>query len=99
MASCSPCAGKQAKIPLAIASWSHKFGLANQSQERPSMYICICNAIRESDLRAVARITSGCAETAYAALGKHPNCGNCLCEAEEVLAHERNANACPAMAA
>lgn len=63
------------------------------------MYICICNAIRESELRAVARITTGCAETAYAALGKRPNCGGCLCDAEDVLADERACMACPAMAA
>lgn len=63
------------------------------------MYICICNAIRERDLRAVAHTTGGCAETAYAALGKRPNCGNCLCEAEEVLAQERGKAMCPAVAA
>ncbi|MCL4673129.1 MAG: ferredoxin [Sphingomonadaceae bacterium] len=63
------------------------------------MYICICNAIRESDLRAVARTTTGCAETAYAALGKRPNCGGCLCDAEDILTEERARLACPAMAA
>ena len=63
------------------------------------MYICICNAIRESELRAVARRTSGCAETAYAALGKRPNCGGCLCFAEDVLADECARAACPALAA
>lgn len=63
------------------------------------MYICICNAIRESELRCVARTTSGCAETAYAALGKRPNCGHCLDDAEEVLADERAALRCPALAA
>ena len=63
------------------------------------MYICICNAIRESELRAVARRTTGCAETAYAALGKQPNCGGCLCHAEDVLADERGRVGCPALAA
>ncbi|OZA91511.1 MAG: ferredoxin [Erythrobacter sp. 34-65-8] len=63
------------------------------------MYVCICNAIRESELRRIARVTSGDAETAYAALGKRPNCGNCLCEAEEVLRHEREHALCPAVAA
>ena len=63
------------------------------------MYICICNAIRESELRAVARRTSGCAETAYAALGKRPNCGGCLCDAEDVLADERSRVCCVELAA
>ncbi len=54
---------------LAIASDSHYIILANQSQER-CVYICVCNAIRESDLRRVARCVPGDAEACYAALGK-----------------------------
>ena len=53
------------------------------------MYICICNAIRESDLRRAARHTSGDAEAAYAALGKRPNCGSCLNDADAILFEER----------
>lgn len=53
------------------------------------MYVCICNAIRESELRAVAHRTNGDAEEAYAKLGKVPQCGNCLCEADEILFEER----------
>ena len=53
------------------------------------MYVCICNAIRESDLRCAARCVPGNAEAVYAAMGKTPNCGQCLCEAEEVLEEER----------
>lgn len=63
------------------------------------MYICICNAIRESELRAVARTTTGCAETAYAALGKRPNCGGCLYDAEDLLADERSRVCCSELAA
>lgn len=63
------------------------------------MYICICNGIRESELRQVARVTSGCAVTVYSALGKRPNCGNCLCEAEEMIAEERAQCAPSAIAA
>jgi len=54
------------------------------------MYVCVCNAIRETDLRAVAHRTSGDAEAAYAALGKAPQCGTCLCEADEILDDERH---------
>lgn len=55
------------------------------------MYVCICNAIRETDLRDMARRSSGCAESVYAALGKRPNCGQCLEEATELIAEERRA--------
>ncbi len=49
------------------------------------MYICICNAIRESDLREAGRGTSGDAEAVYAKLGKRPNCGQCLQDADKIL--------------
>lgn len=53
------------------------------------MYTCICNAIRESDLRQAARQHGGDAESVYAKLGKRPNCGHCLEEAEDLIAEER----------
>ncbi|MGI8943930.1 MAG: (2Fe-2S)-binding protein [Qipengyuania sp.] len=63
------------------------------------MYVCICNAIRETELRRVARHVSGDAEAAYAALGKRPNCGQCLMDADNVLAEEREMSFLPAHAA
>jgi bacterioferritin-associated ferredoxin len=53
------------------------------------MYVCVCNAIRESELRGVARRCPGSAEAVYAALGKRPNCRQCLEEAAEILVEER----------
>ncbi len=53
------------------------------------MYVCICNAIREKDFREAARHTTCGAEGVYAALGKLPDCANCLEEAEDILAEER----------
>ncbi|WP_435418444.1 ferredoxin [Parerythrobacter aurantius] len=53
------------------------------------MYVCVCNAIRESELRTVALRCPGDAVAAYAALGKAPQCGSCLCEADEILDDER----------
>ena len=53
------------------------------------MYVCICNAIRECELRRAARHTSGDAESVYAVLGKRPGCGQCLDEADEILFEER----------
>ncbi len=62
------------------------------------MYICICNAIRESDLRRAARHVPGDAEAVYAALGKRPSCGQCLVEADEIVAEEREMGLQPAAA-
>ncbi len=53
------------------------------------MYICICNAIRETDLRQAAVTSSGDAEATYAKLGKTPNCGQCLAKAGEIIDEER----------
>ena len=53
------------------------------------MYVCICNAIRESDLRRAARRCGGDAEAVYAAIGKRPNCRQCLDEAAEIVFEER----------
>ncbi|NNC52571.1 MAG: ferredoxin [Erythrobacter sp.] len=53
------------------------------------MYTCICNAIRETDLRNAARRCPGDAEACYASLGKRPACGTCLDEAEAIIFEER----------
>ena len=53
------------------------------------MYLCICNAIRETDFRRAARDGSGDAEGIYRAMGRTPDCGSCLCEAEDILQEER----------
>lgn len=53
------------------------------------MYICICNAIRECELRAAARRCPGDADAVYEALGCQPQCGQCLDEAAQLLIDER----------
>lgn len=53
------------------------------------MYACICNAIKETDLRRAARQCPGNAEAVYAKLGKRPNCGQCLVEADAIVEEER----------
>ncbi|MCL6250917.1 ferredoxin [Altererythrobacter sp. KTW20L] len=55
------------------------------------MFVCICNAIRETDLRETARRTGGDACSVYAALGKRPNCGQCLDDADMMIEEEREA--------
>lgn len=53
------------------------------------MYICICNAIREADLRRAACGTNGDVEAVYASMGKRPNCGQCLDDAQAIVEEER----------
>lgn len=60
------------------------------------MYICICNAIKESDLRAVALASPGTAEELYIELGREPMCRQCLDEAECIVADTRAAANVPA---
>lgn len=62
------------------------------------MYVCICNAIRETDLRSAARRCGGGAEAVYAALGRTPQCRQCLEEAEDIIAEETEASRLPAAA-
>lgn len=61
------------------------------------MLVCICNAIREDELREVARHGVTCPEAAYAVLGKSPQCRICLDHAEDVMSEERArcADRCP----
>lgn len=54
------------------------------------MYICICNAIRECELREAARsCCSSGTEALYAAMGHEPLCRQCLNDADHVIADER----------
>ena len=53
------------------------------------MIVCVCNAIREDELRAVARQGAPCPRTAYRSLGCQPQCGTCLPCAREVIDDER----------
>ena len=62
------------------------------------MYVCICNAIRETDLRLAALSNGGDAEATYAVLGKRPNCGQCLGKAGEIIDQERALASCNRLA-
>lgn len=54
------------------------------------MYICVCNAIRETDFRQAARCNGGDAERIYADMGKPPQCRQCLPDAAQILFEERS---------
>ena len=55
------------------------------------MIICSCNAIREDEIRGLARAGHGCPLTVYGALGCKPQCGGCLDYAAEIIDEEIDA--------
>lgn len=59
------------------------------------MYVCICNAIRNSELRTAARACTGDAESIYIALGRPPQCRQCIGDAEAIIADERGSAQVP----
>ena len=63
------------------------------------MYICVCNAISECELRRAARRCAGDAERVYNALGKRPQCRQCLEDAQDILFEERDLQLQPSLAA
>ncbi len=54
------------------------------------MIVCVCNAIREEDLRAAVRQGAPCPRTAYKSLGCQVQCGTCLPCARDVVDEERS---------
>lgn len=56
----------------------------------PPMILCVCNAVTENEVRDLARSGVRTPEEAYAALGYEPECGSCLCYAEQLMAEERS---------
>ena len=55
------------------------------------MVVCVCNAIREKDVRAAARSGASTPCDAYASLGRRPRCGQCVPLAREIIQSERSA--------
>jgi bacterioferritin-associated ferredoxin len=55
------------------------------------MIVCVCNALRENDVREAARRGAKCPRTAYESLGRRPNCGQCFSFAREIIAAEQTA--------
>jgi bacterioferritin-associated ferredoxin len=53
------------------------------------MIVCICNAIRETDVRQAAREGASCPASAYGRFGRKPRCGQCFSFARELIAAER----------
>ena len=55
------------------------------------MVVCVCNAIRETDVRAAARQGANTPCAAYASLDRRPRCGQCVSFAREIIESERSA--------
>jgi len=53
------------------------------------MVVCICNAIREKDLRAAARDGADSPCSAYARFGRRAKCGQCVPYARSIIEAER----------
>lgn len=55
------------------------------------MYVCICNALKERDVRALAREQGGMglASDMFTRLGARPKCGKCISHAYDVFHDER----------
>ena len=49
------------------------------------MYVCVCNAYRDTEIRAVAQAGVRCARKAYQQLGNGPRCGRCLSFAQGLI--------------
>ena len=65
------------------------------------MIVCVCNAIREEQVREAARTGARTPAQAYARCGKKAKCGSCLPFARRIIDDERAAQAAnpPAAAA
>jgi bacterioferritin-associated ferredoxin len=53
------------------------------------MIVCVCNAIRENDVRKAAQGGASCPSSAYACLGRRAKCGQCFPFARQIIAAER----------
>ncbi len=52
------------------------------------MVVCVCNAIRERDVRDAARRGAKSPAKAYLSLGCKPQCGQCLQFARKIISAE-----------
>jgi len=49
------------------------------------MYVCLCNAYTESDIRAAAAEGARTADEAYCSIGDGPCCGRCIATAQQII--------------
>jgi bacterioferritin-associated ferredoxin len=56
----------------------------------PLMYVCLCNAFTDRQVRAVCPDAGSSAAAVYCALGVRPVCGKCVPMVREILAEVAN---------
>lgn len=72
--------------------YCERFSLSLYGESRgAAMILCVCNALREADVRAAVRSGATCPMTAYKALGSKPKCGTCVPAARTIVNEERAA--------
>lgn len=49
------------------------------------MYVCVCNAVTESDIKNAVKDGANCMHHLESKLGVSGNCGSCRCEAAACL--------------
>lgn len=54
------------------------------------MFVCVCNALGEDQVRSAARKGAPCPRTAFRSLGFEPQCCSCLEHAAEIIDEERS---------
>jgi bacterioferritin-associated ferredoxin len=80
-----PVFGLRTSRILTVANRSH-YPYIILVEKDSHLVVCVCNAIRESQLRDVARTGQlRCAKAAYAQLGRKPKCGQCLPFARNII--------------
>lgn len=52
------------------------------------MVVCVCNAIREKEIREAARSGAQTPSSAYAKLGRRARCGQCVSFARQIIQAE-----------
>ena len=55
------------------------------------MVVCICNAIREKEVREAARSGARSARCMFRQVGRKPKCGQCLSFADSIVVSEHAA--------
>ena len=49
------------------------------------MYICVCNAVTDSDIERAVKTGANCMQHLQSSLGVNTRCGSCACDAKRCL--------------
>jgi bacterioferritin-associated ferredoxin len=54
------------------------------------MYICICNALKDSEIARAIEGGAACADDAFECFGCTPKCGRCIIDIEEKIERRKS---------